>query len=305
MPPNNRIEDLFSVAGLVVVITGGGSGLGLYAARALDANGAKAVYIVGRREEVLKKAAATAVNGNIIPIQGDVSDKDSLAKVVEHVRQKEGFVNLLFANAGVSGPGHAKSVKKDDGSKPTLQEFQTAMLKPSMEEFTQVGHVNVTSVFYTVMSFLDLLHAGNQKRNVPQESQVLVTSSIAGFSRQISHGFSYSTSKAAVTHLVKNLSTTFSQNGFHVRVNSISPGLYPSEMTETNLSGVDKWSGGDHGAFPDAKNMPKEACPAERTGSEEDFAGTILFMASRAGAYLNGECMVSDGGRLSQLPAAY
>jgi NAD(P)-dependent dehydrogenase (short-subunit alcohol dehydrogenase family) len=47
MPPKNDMQDLFSVKGLVAVITGGGSGLGLYAARALDANGAKAVYIVG------------------------------------------------------------------------------------------------------------------------------------------------------------------------------------------------------------------------------------------------------------------
>ena len=52
MPPSNKIQDLFSVIDLVAVITGGGSGLGLYAARALDANGAKAVYIVG--EQVLR-----------------------------------------------------------------------------------------------------------------------------------------------------------------------------------------------------------------------------------------------------------
>lgn len=155
------------------------------------------------------------------------------------------------------------------------------------------------------MAFLDLLDAGNKKRNVPQDSQILVTSSIAGFSRQLASGYAYSSSKAAVTHLVKMLSTSFSQNGFHIRVNSISPGLYPSEMTQNTVSGLGNWEGGPHGAFADAKTMAKENSPAERTGSEEDIAGTILFMASRAGAYLNGECLVSDGGRLSQLPAAY
>lgn len=46
--PANKIEDIFNVNGLVAVITGGGSGLGLYAARALDANGAKAVYVESR-----------------------------------------------------------------------------------------------------------------------------------------------------------------------------------------------------------------------------------------------------------------
>ena len=54
---NLDVNNLFGVKGLVAVITGGGSGLGLAVAKALDANGAKAVYIIGRREESLKKAS--------------------------------------------------------------------------------------------------------------------------------------------------------------------------------------------------------------------------------------------------------
>lgn len=57
--------------------------------------------------------------------------------------------------------------------------------------------------------------------------------------------------------------------------------------------------------FSDAHKMPSDRSPAERTGSEQDIAGTILFMASRAGAYLNGETMITDGGRMAQLPATY
>jgi threonine dehydrogenase-like Zn-dependent dehydrogenase len=100
----NKIEDLFSVKGLIAVgvrragefhreyadhntrgdqvITGGGSGLGLYAARALDANGAKAVYIIGRREATLTEAAKTGTNGSIKPVVGDASDKSSLESIV-------------------------------------------------------------------------------------------------------------------------------------------------------------------------------------------------------------------------------
>lgn len=94
MPANNKIQDLFNVQGLVAVVTGGGSGLGSYAARALDANGAKAVYIVGRRENALQEAAKTAVNGSIKVIVGDVSDKSSLIKIVEQVRQEQ-YAKLL------------------------------------------------------------------------------------------------------------------------------------------------------------------------------------------------------------------
>lgn len=307
MPPTNKIQDLFSVQGMVIVITGGGSGLGLYAARAFDANGAKAVYIVGRREESLKQAAASGANGSIKPIVGDVTSKDSLTKAAEQVRDEQGFVNLLFANAGVSGPKHLQLLpRREDGSKPTVAEFQKALFEPSMEDFTDAVHVNNTAVFYTVLAFLNLLDAGNKKRNVPQDSQILVTSSIAGFSRQLASSFSYSTSKAAVTHLVKMLSTYFSQAGYHIRANVIAPGLYPSEMTQNSMTKLDKFGGVQgHEAFVDAHKMAPENSPAERTGSEEDFAGTVLYMASRAGAYLNGETLVSDGGRLSQLPGVY
>lgn len=200
MPATNTIAKLFGVDGLVAVVTGGGSGLGLYAARALDANGAKAVYIVGRRESTLREAAKTAVNGTIKPIVGDVSDKASLTKIVEQIREEQGYVNLLYANAGVSGPKDRSNLS-DKGEKPTVKEYQEALWQPEMQEFTTALHINCTGVYYTAIAFLDLLDAGNKKRNVPQDSQVLVTSSIAGFSRQLASSYAYSTSKAAVNRM--------------------------------------------------------------------------------------------------------
>lgn len=220
MPANNKIEDLFNVKGLVAVVTGGGSGLGLYAARALDANGAKAVYIVGRREETLQEATQTAVNGNIKPMVGDVSDKSSLLKIVDKVRAEQGFINLLFANAGVGGPKDRANINQKS-EKPTIKELQEALWQPEMDEYTKALHINCTGVYYTAIAFMELLDAGNKKRNVAQDSQILVTSSIAGFSRHLASSFAYSTSKAAANHLVKMLSTCFAQNGYHIRCNII------------------------------------------------------------------------------------
>ena len=308
MSPTNKATDLFNVNGLVAVITGGGSGLGLYAARALDANGAKAVYIVGRREETLQVAAKTAVNGTIKPIVGDVTDKASLTKIADQVRQEQGYINLLFANAGIVGPKHGAMLKeslKDGSSKPTVAEFQKIMFEPPIDDFTFASHVNCSAVFYTAIAFLDLLDAGNKQRNVAQDSQIIVTSSIAGFMRHLSAGFAYNSSKAATTHLVKMLSTYFAQAGFRIRANVIAPGIYPSEMTEGTTRSLQSFEGGREGAFEGAHVVGAEVSPSERTGSEEDFAGTILYLASRAGAYINGETLVTDGGRLSQLPAVY
>lgn len=66
--------------------------------------------------------------------------------------------------------------------------------------------------------------------------------------------------------------------------------VYPSEMSVGLI--------GD-GEFPRSK------IPAQRTGTVEDMGGVILFLTSRAGAYCNGNVLVTDGGRLSVMPATY
>lgn len=302
MTTQYKASNLFGVKGLVAVITGGGSGLGLYAARALDANGAEAVYIIGRREETLKQAASTAENGRILPIVGDVTDKESLKKIVEQIREKHAYVNLVFANAGAGGPKHASALPKD--RTPSIQEFQDVVFGPAMEEFTQTLHLNTTAAFYTAIAFLGLLDAGNKKRNVPQDSQIIITSSVAGLSRNLASSFAYSASKAAVNHIVKMLSTYLGQNNYKIRANVVAPGLYPSELTQTATGSLEEYQGVD-GAFKGARRTDLKQSPAERTGSEEDFAGAILFLASKAGAYVNGEVLVTDGGRVSISPAVY
>jgi NAD(P)-dependent dehydrogenase (short-subunit alcohol dehydrogenase family) len=60
---------------------------------------------------------------------------------------------------------------------------------------------------------------------VPQDSQVLVTSSVAGFSRHLAESFAYGSSKAAANHLVEMLATNFAQNGFRIRANVVAPGF--------------------------------------------------------------------------------
>jgi len=65
----------------------------------------------------------------------------------------------------------------------------------------------------------------------------------------------------------------------------IVPGICPSEMTRDNLASSDQFSGieGHEQYFTDARNLTADKAPAERSGSEEDIAGAILFLASRAG----------------------
>lgn len=180
------LTNLFAVSGIVAVITGGGSGIGLAVARALDANNAKAVYILGRRASILEEAAAAAPNKRLIPLVCDITSKDSLLAAAQRVREEQGYVDTLFANSGIIGVNATKLLPQ--GRQPTIAELQTAMLKPRMEEFSEALHVNVTGTFYTAMAFLDLLDEGNKRAVVPQKSSIVVTGSAASVSRYLSGG---------------------------------------------------------------------------------------------------------------------
>ncbi|KAF8862263.1 NAD(P)-binding protein [Acephala macrosclerotiorum] len=279
-----QAPNLFNVDGLVAVITGGGSGIGLMMARALALNGAHKVYIVGRRKEILEKAAASVTTNNIIPLVGDVTSKEALSSIVSTITSETGYINLLIANSGTLGP--QKSIPITATS--TIADFQEAYGQTSFSDFAKTFELNTVAVWYTVVAFLGLLDEGNKKGNVVQKSQVIATSSIGGFNRNVPGGYAYGQSKAATTHMMKQLATGLAP--FGIRSNILAPGLFPSELA----SGII----GD-GVFP------RTQIPLERVGTEEDMAGAILFLTSRAGAYVTGNVMIIDGGRLSLNPATY
>ena len=91
----------------------------------------------------------------------------------------------------------------------------------NQKEFCHVFDINVSGAFFTVTAFLGLLHRGNEKGNVEQKSQVIATSSIGGFQRTVL-GYAYQSSKAAMTHLMKQFATSLVP--YHIRSNTIAPG---------------------------------------------------------------------------------
>lgn len=184
-------------------------------AKALEANGAK-VYIIGRRLEVLEKVAQEALHGNIIPLQGDVTSKSDLSRVVDTITAADGFINVLVANSGVGGP-----VSKPPQENPTIAETREFLWKTDTAAFNEAFHVNTTAVYFSIVAFLNLLDAGNQKGNVEQKSQVIAISSVASLHRNVA-GYAYSASKAGVSHMMKVFSTSLVP--YHIRANIIAPG---------------------------------------------------------------------------------
>ena len=268
-------------------------------ARALDANGASKVFIIGRREEALEKVASTAKHGTIIPIAGDVTSKSSLQSVADQVSSQVDHIDVLIANSGISGPS-GKPEPKADKSAPSLHELREHLWAIPMEDFSQTHHVNITGAFYTAVAFLPLLDAANRLRppgSSKPRPQIITTASIGAFNRRVLAGFAYSASKAGVTQMVKQMATEFAK--FDIRSNAIAPGLYESEMTGPGIQNRGIQKPEQYGSFP------REFIPLTRSGSEEDIAGVVLWLCSRAGSYVNGNIVITDGGRLSVLPASY
>lgn len=184
-------------------------GIGLMMARALADGGAAKVYIVGRRVEVLEKAAKSINKPDVVvPLAGDVSSQSSLASLVSEIEKSSGYLNLLVCNSGITGPKVPQP-----GPGESLQEWRERNLAVPMEEYNSTFNVNTTAVWYTALEFLDLLDKGNKKGNLGWQSQVVVTSSIGGFNRKAPGGWAYGQSKAAVTHLTKQLAVVLPKWG--------------------------------------------------------------------------------------------
>ncbi|KAI1611131.1 3-oxoacyl-reductase [Exophiala viscosa] len=300
--PKIEAGNLFNVNGLVAVITGAGSGLGRMMARALAANGASKVFIIGRREAALKETAESVPGGKIIPLVGDVTSKESLQQCYDKVKAQVDSIDVLVANSGISGPSVPVL---DSERKPVgIEQLAKNMWAPEPEDVNSTYLVNITGVHFTIAAFLPLLAEANKKRPQPTEEnfkprpQIITTGSIGGYNRNVLGNLSYGPSKSAVIHMSKQLATALVP--YDIRVNVIAPGLYFSEMTEGMYKAQGKVETHNvEGTFA------KDVVPATRTGDEQDMAGVILWLCSRAGAYINGCTVVTDGGRLSVLPSSY
>ncbi|KAK3699320.1 hypothetical protein LTR37_016472 [Vermiconidia calcicola] len=193
---NYNRTDLTDVSGLVAVVTGGGTGLGLIIARTLEANGAK-VYITGRRLEKLQEASKLAVQGNIFPIQGSTSSHDDLQQAVDVITKETGYMDLLVNNAGMTTFDSSPNARP----KPTPQTSSVSEIRDyyfnyrPQELWRDTLQTNIGAVFTTSMAFLELLDAGNKRRSKDlPKSQILVIGSTGGLTR-FTDSFIYNASK--------------------------------------------------------------------------------------------------------------
>lgn len=295
---------LFDLKDRVAVITGGATGIGLMQARGLNDAGCK-VYLIGRREEVLQNAIQTY--GFSGYIQGDVTNKEEIEKMVKEMERKEGKVDILICNAGGSGPTHygADTSFPDHSNDPgpggklekmSAKDYKDEILREnSFENWNDLFKINTHHILFVSIAFLPLLAKGSEdaKQKTKKEnkrsftSTIITTGSISGVVKQGQMHYAYNASKAAANHLTKTLAFEITTTtDAKVRANAILPGVFPSSMT---AGGIDDKNQSDL-----SDKMPTMNVPANRPGETEDMAQVTQFLA--ACEFMHGQTVICDGG---------
>ena len=173
---------------------------------------------------VTRSKAYAALISIVVPIPGDITSQHSLKAIASRIRDDVGYINVLIANAGMTGP-----MLEDLKPRHTLSDFVEHAWKTPMADFTNVYGLNCTALYYPVLASLELLDEGNKSRYQGGKSQVIATASTASFLRHPRAGYAYWSSKAAVISLIKCFSTFCVPWG--IRFNAIAAGcLCPPDV---------------------------------------------------------------------------
>jgi NAD(P)-dependent dehydrogenase (short-subunit alcohol dehydrogenase family) len=181
------------LAGRVAVITGGGSGIGLAAARRMHAEGAR--IVIGDIDGDAGAAAADELSGLFVPV--DVSDEDAVNALFDAAAQNYGSVDIAFNNAGISPP-------EDDLIENT-----------ELPAWQRVQDVNLKSVYLCCRAAL--------RHMVPaQKGSIINTASFVAVLGSATSQISYTASKGGVLAMSRELGVQFARQG--IRVNALCPG---------------------------------------------------------------------------------
>ncbi|KAK3370263.1 hypothetical protein B0H63DRAFT_312510 [Podospora didyma] len=262
------VNSLFSVKGKVVLVTGGAKGLGRMISEGFVRNGAK-VYISSRDGKACSQAAAELNQlpgsgcGSAVALPADLSVEKECRRVAHELTSTHGETKLhvLVNNSGANW-GAAYGEYPDSA-------------------WSKVLTLNLQRVFTLTQALTPLLEAaGKSSPNNTDPGRIINIGSIDGIRVPVLSTYAYSASKAGLHHLSKALAQELGPRG--ITSNTLACGPFPSKMMAATLR--------------DFGDEIKEANPLGRIGTPEDAAGACLFLASRAGAYVNGATLTLDGG---------
>jgi NAD(P)-dependent dehydrogenase (short-subunit alcohol dehydrogenase family) len=250
-----------------VIITGSGSGIGRAIAQAfVEAD--YEVYASDVSEERLEETRQELGSPDSLHTRVvDVSDYHSVSALVDEVVEKRGKLDVMVNSAGVFD-GYAD------------------VLETTPELWAKIIGVNLTGTFYGCRAAAQVMTKQNSGR-------IITIGSVAG-QRGAADGISYVASKAGIEGLTRRLAIDVAPHG--VTANVVAPGVIKTNLRATSeeiLGDLVSTQQRGIGVSPEIMDF---LIPAKRSGEPAEVASVVLFLASDAAGYVNGQTIQVDGG---------
>jgi len=248
-------------AGLRVLVTGGGSGIGLVIAKAFIETGAR-VHVCDASEATLD-ALRESQQGAANPITStfaDVAARSAVERVFTDVAQQLGGLDVLVNNAGIAGPTAGVDEMDPDAWEQTID-------------------INLNAQFYFARRAVPML------REAPDGGAIIALSSVAG---RLGYAFRtpYSATKFAIVGLTQSLAIELGPAG--IRVNTIQPGIVKGPRIERVIAARAQQLGL---SYEEMEQRYLEKISLRRMTTAEEVAATALFLCSPAGMGISGQAI--------------